>query len=306
MSGYANPYQQGHDQEAQTVPAARHQYTDSNSYPARPGSQFIAGDSYSTYDDDKPVASHHHAPADPSRVSIADHRRSVLPKTAPRGSRYFTGERGNPERPMSQWTVGIEPPPKSTGMLRMWRKENRAGWVEWVRPPDINLNGVTMPTNALQINAANSSLSINFDLAIRQVLTVSSDFPGEQRQPKFKEISAVFGGGSLSDVKFPANTLTNVTFPFALQYTSAMDPDGTVLQDIVYLTDFSRLAPEAKCTNKQQIKINYDLTLKLQIAGISISPKISNSANIDCPVDDLSALSLTWILPVCAGIGTAW
>lgn len=39
--------------------------------------------------------------------------------------------------------------------------------LQWVRPPDINLNGVTMPTNALQVNAANQSLNINFDLAIR-------------------------------------------------------------------------------------------------------------------------------------------
>lgn len=34
----------------------------------------------------------------------------------------------NGPRPTSQWTVGFEPPPKSTGILRMWRKENRAGW----------------------------------------------------------------------------------------------------------------------------------------------------------------------------------
>ncbi len=32
------------------------------------------------------------------------------------------------QRPMSQWT--IPPPPKSTGILRMWRKENRASWVK--------------------------------------------------------------------------------------------------------------------------------------------------------------------------------
>ncbi len=32
------------------------------------------------------------------------------------------------DRPMSQWT--IPPPPKSTGILRMWRKENRASWVK--------------------------------------------------------------------------------------------------------------------------------------------------------------------------------
>ncbi|KAJ9127677.1 hypothetical protein QFC24_001087 [Naganishia onofrii] len=78
--------------------------------------------------------------------------------------------------------------------------------VSWVRPPDINLNGVTMPTNALQINAANSSLSINFDLAIRQVYNLFASCgkvrpayrtcPYSATNPnwfsaKFKEISAV-------------------------------------------------------------------------------------------------------------------
>ncbi|KAJ9110786.1 hypothetical protein QFC20_002827 [Naganishia adeliensis] len=279
MAGYADPYQYQESRDGQH-PAM---HPDSTYPPARPGPKHAAGDSYSTYSD-KPRVS----------ISEGDNRRSALPKTAPRGSRYFTGEHGNTQRPMSQWTVGIEPPPKSTGMLRMWRKENRAGWVEgggwrafarmfsccflsflfvvisviltllmWVRPPDINLNGVTMPTNALQVNAANQSLNINFDLAI------SATNPN-WFSAKFQEISAVF----------PANTLTNVTFPFALQYTSAMDPDGTVIADII-----------SKCTNKQQIKINYDLTLKIHIVAVTIAPKISSSAMIDCPVDDLSALT---------------
>jgi hypothetical protein len=114
MSGYADPYvQDGHNTTMNP---------DSTYPPARPGSKYAHGDSFSTYSD-KPRVS----------LSEADNRRSALPKTAPRGSRYFTGERGNAERPMSQWTVGIEPPPKGTGMLRMWRKENRAGWVEVCR-----------------------------------------------------------------------------------------------------------------------------------------------------------------------------
>lgn len=114
MSGYADPYaQDGHNTTMNP---------DSTYPPARPGSKYAHGDSFSTYSD-KPRVS----------LSEADNRRSALPKTAPRGSRYFTGERGNAERPMSQWTVGIEPPPKGTGMLRMWRKENRAGWIEVCR-----------------------------------------------------------------------------------------------------------------------------------------------------------------------------
>jgi hypothetical protein len=101
--------------------------------------------------------------------------------------------------------------------------------------------------------------------------------------------------------RFPANTLTNVTFPFALQYTSAMDPDGTVIADIICTPSplpcklhlLTLLHLPAKCTNKQQIKINYDLTLKIHIVAVTISPKISSSASIDCPVDDLSALTVS-------------
>lgn len=118
MAGYADPYQYQESRDGQH-PAM---HPDSTYPPARPGSKHAAGDSYSTYSD-KPRVS----------ISEGDNRRSALPKTAPRGSRYFTGEHGNTQRPMSQWTVGIEPPPKSTGMLRMWRKENRAGWVEVCR-----------------------------------------------------------------------------------------------------------------------------------------------------------------------------
>ena|SRR5690349_482570 len=42
------------------------------------------------------------------------------------GARMGAG--GMEDRPISQWT--IPPPPKSTGILRMWRKENRASWVK--------------------------------------------------------------------------------------------------------------------------------------------------------------------------------
>lgn len=120
MSHYSDPYQYQEDRDGQH-PAMQQHYAEDNNQNVRPESQYAKGDSYSTYSD-KAVPR--------ISVDVGDKRRSALPKTAPRGSRYFTGERGNPERPMSQWTVGIDPPPKSTGMLRMWRKENRAGWVE--------------------------------------------------------------------------------------------------------------------------------------------------------------------------------
>ncbi|KAI9248025.1 hypothetical protein BDA99DRAFT_525574 [Phascolomyces articulosus] len=40
----------------------------------------------------------------------------------------------------------------------------------------------------------------------------------------------------------------------------------------------------------QQLKIDYQVTPTIRVAGIPISPKISNSANFDCPVSGLSDL----------------
>lgn len=45
----------------------------------------------------------------------------------------------------------------------------------------------------------------------------------------------------------------------------------------------------------QNIKIDYDLTLRLKIAGIVISPKISSSASFQCPI---SASDIDVSLPV--------
>ncbi len=67
----------------------------------------------------QPLHHNHH----PNITNAGGARQSRIPR--------FQGAELNAdkERPSSQWTQGIEPPPKSTGILRMWRKENRAGWV---------------------------------------------------------------------------------------------------------------------------------------------------------------------------------
>ena len=60
-------------------------------------------------------------------------------------------------------------------------------------------------------------------------------------------------------------------------YTSAADPDRTVLSDL-----------SSKCGvgggAVQDITVNYDLDLHLKILGISIQPKLSSSASFPCPI----------------------
>ncbi|KAF9646387.1 hypothetical protein BDM02DRAFT_3030252 [Thelephora ganbajun] len=82
------------------------------------------------------------------------------------------------------------------------------------------------------------------------------------------------GGGVRQNINIKSNTQTNFTFPFSLNY-NVSDTSGTaVLQDIVN-----------KCRASQDLKVNYKLKLSLWIIIVSISPTITNSFTIGCPVD---------------------
>lgn len=60
-------------------------------------------------------------------------------------------------------------------------------------------------------------------------------------------------------------------------YTSTADPNQVVLKDLA-----------AKCGvgggAVQDITVIYDLDLHLKILGVSIEPKLSNSASFPCPI----------------------
>ncbi|KAK4688436.1 hypothetical protein P7C73_g1674, partial [Tremellales sp. Uapishka_1] len=233
-------------------------------------------------------------------------------------------------RPGSSWTE-MGPPPRSTGILRMWRKDARGKqwfkgggcrsflrlccccgtitiilivsivlaillvsvffypsrnweWAliethrQWVRPPNIALNSVNVGSSPVSLT--NSGLIINFDLSI----SVSNPnwFAAD-----FKEIVAVarypgnntniFGGGSLYNVDFAGYTESTFQFPFTLNYTTALDPNKVILTDLI-----SKCGIEGGAV--QDITVDYDLTLKLKVLGVTVSPKISSSASFECPI----------------------
>lgn len=41
-----------------------------------------------------------------------------------------------------------------------------------------------------------------------------------------------FGGGTVKDLEIKSNQLTEFNFPFTLNYTDAIDPNGAILDDI--------------------------------------------------------------------------
>ncbi|OCF34489.1 hypothetical protein I317_04917 [Kwoniella heveanensis CBS 569] len=246
-------------------------------------------------------------PADPSLGST-----EKLPEEAQyenaNTQRAQPGRSGLRQPPRSIAEMG--PPPRSTGILRMWRKDERGKqWsrgggvrmslrmccccvtiaiilivsiilsiVLYVRPPSFALNSVNIGSSPVSLTS--DGLTVNFDLSI----SVANP---NWFNANFKEITAnarypgnntnSFGGGTLYNLDFKGYTASTFDFPFALNYSLAKDPNKVILNDLI-----------KKCGilggSTQDITVDYDLYLKLKILGVTVSPTISNSASFECPI----------------------
>ncbi|KAF8759131.1 hypothetical protein RHS01_02649 [Rhizoctonia solani] len=212
-------------------------------------------------------------------------------------------------------------PPKSTGDIRLWRHdEHRKMWTKgsrarcfgrfccctvmttvflivsivltlglWVRPPDISFNGIRTPTNGSTVEAQTSGILINLNLAIGVVNPnfFAADFSAIQAKAFYPGVTEQIGGGLLENINFPSHSDTTFLFPFSINYTEAIDPNRKIIQDIAVKCGFIG-------NSKSDIPVDYKLTLKLKIAGVTISPSFSGSASFACPLkaSDISGLGI--------------
>ncbi|KAG9122827.1 hypothetical protein FRC07_000624 [Ceratobasidium sp. 392] len=181
-------------------------------------------------------------------------------------------------------------PPKSTGDLRLWRHDEHGNvWTKWVRPPDISFNGIKMPTNGSTVVAQTTGITINLNLAIGVVNPnfFAADFSAIQAKAFYPGVSQQIGGGTLNDINFPSHSDTNFLFPFSINYTEAIDPNKTIIKDIAVKCGFIG-------NSKSDIPVKYQLTLKLKVLGLTISPSFSGSASFSCPLQasDISGLGI--------------
>lgn len=65
--------------------------------------------------------------------------------------------------------------------------------------------------------------------------------------------------------------------PLPRSYTKAIDPNSQILQDIATRCGFIG-------DTKSNIKVNYDLTLRMKIVLFTISPTFSSSTSFACPL----------------------
>ncbi|KAL0249929.1 hypothetical protein I308_103232 [Cryptococcus tetragattii IND107] len=267
------------------------------------------GQSYA-YHDANPYEEELQYPSYPTDPSSGDYLNDVNMEKTPENVRYESTERAQPgraglRRPATSF-AGLGPPPRSTGILRVWRKDergkqwSRGGGIRtslrfccccvtvailmivsiilaillYVRPPSVALNSVTVGSDPVSLTS--DGLTVSFDLSI----SVSNP---NWFDANFKEITATarypgnntntFGGGTLYNLDFKGYTESTFNFPFTLKYVY---PNKVILNDLIKKCGIAGSA--------QDITIDYDLNMKLKILGITIDPTVSNSASFECPI----------------------
>ncbi|KAJ7097812.1 hypothetical protein B0H15DRAFT_822815 [Mycena belliarum] len=158
--------------------------------------------------------------------------------------------------------------------------------VLWLRPPSIVFGSVAPMTSGSTIQQTADGININMGV------NISVDNPNFFAV-NFKRITAeiyypinntAIGNGTANSIVLASNAQTNFTFPFSIDYSTTLDPNGKILLDL-----------GQKCGilgTKTNLSVNYKITLGIQIFFVTISPSISNAFSFECPLsaNDLAGL----------------
>jgi len=259
---------------------------------------------------------------------------------APYRDEYFqapyahgTGSTGTPasgspprekDQPFSAEVLGLATPRGNSAALRRYRYENNDLWtrggglrccgrllcctlfialwmiigiilalVLYLRPPNVVIGNAQLATTN-QVQNVDGGLKINVEIPIEVINPSYLDVDlSKVYATIFYPINHTrIGNGSLTDTKLPAFTTMNFTFPFSLEYTSDIDPSQAIITDILN-----------KCLGKEQLTVQYDLTVGVKVLSVTVSPSISNNASFACPFDASSASSVLGGLNVSSIIG---
>jgi len=224
----------------------------------------------------------------------------------------------------------FQPPPKSTGDLRMWRHDHHGNlWVKggrgrcvarfcccgimtaillfvsivltlamFLRPPDIEFSGITPTSDGSSVSATNSNLTVNLGIGIsvRNPNFFSVNFKSIKASVTYPINNTEIGGGEEDHIVIASNSKTSFTFPFSIKYSEASDPDNAIIKDILNKCGF------IAGSIQEDLTLGYKLTLAIQFLFITVSPPISGSASFACPFTLAEIKPLISSIPELAGL----
>ncbi|KAF8478426.1 hypothetical protein DFH94DRAFT_55927 [Russula ochroleuca] len=160
----------------------------------------------------------------------------------------------------------------------------------WIRPPDVIVgsDNSTSPAVAQGVNLLTDGFQINLGLPIEVVNPnyFSARLTHVDAQLFYPINNTLVGNGTVNNVVLPSSSTTNFTFPFALVYTTSIDPTFAIITDIA-----------EKCNSSQSdLTIRYKITIGVRIFFVTISPSISNTLSFTCPISE-SDLQVRLLIP---------
>jgi len=207
--------------------------------------------------------------------------------------------------------MGVSEPPKETGELRLWRhSEHGQLWTKgrrgacigrfaccsimttlfliisialsfamWLRPPDISIGGVQVPTSGSAIKATSNDITISLliPIDVRNPNFFTAGFEKISAKAWYPLTGVEIGGGEMNDIAFAGNSETSFKFPLSIVYSQAKDPNGAMLRDIADRCGFTG-------NQKRDIQVKYTITLSIRIVVATINPSFTGTTGFGCPL----------------------
>jgi len=154
--------------------------------------------------------------------------------------------------------------------------------VMWVRPPDIQFTGVQTAANGSTFEQTTSNefqINLGFGINVTNPNYFSATFTTIKAEIFYPINNTNVGGGQENDITFHAHSNHDFVFPFSFIYSKAADPTGAIIQDIATKCGI------VSASTKQDISVQYTITLHLKVLVASVGPSFSGTANFACPVD---------------------
>ncbi|KAG1756607.1 uncharacterized protein EDB91DRAFT_1093568 [Suillus paluster] len=160
--------------------------------------------------------------------------------------------------------------------------------IMWVRPPDAVVGTVGTSTNQSAVQTGSGSIIVNLgvDIAVTNPNYFSISFTSIDAKAYYPINNTLVGTGNQTGITFNANSQTNFTFPFAVEFSTNMSSSTQIISDLA-----------TKCGVNgavQDISLTIDITLGLRILSWVVYPTVSIPASFTCPI---SAADISSLLP---------
>ncbi|KAG0705998.1 hypothetical protein DFH29DRAFT_904612 [Suillus ampliporus] len=156
----------------------------------------------------------------------------------------------------------------------------------WVRPPDAIVGNVGTSTtqNAVQLGSGSVTVNLGVDIAVTNPNYFSVSFQSIDAKAYYPINNTLVGTGNQSSITFNANSQTNFTFPFSVEFSTSMASSAEILADLATKCGLSG--------SVQDITLNLDVTLGLRVLSWVVYPVVNVPASFACPISaaDISSL----------------